>query len=825
MNRTLQALGCLTVAALAASGAQAADAKPLFASKIVTVQTPGKAVDIDVDLSGAKELYLVVTDGGDGFGADWADWAEPRIVTDGGEKKLTDLKWKSAQAGWGQIGVNKNVQGQPLKIDGKPVEYGLGTHAPSMIVYELPADAKRFKARAGLDNGGSDQGTGSSVAFMVFGSKPPASVLAISSGTGPIAAVGHDPADAVAGLDVAAGLQAQLFASEPMITNPTNIDIDSKGRIWLADVKNYRGHNNSRPEGDRILILEDTTGSGKADKVTVFYQGRDIDSAHGVCVLETPDGKNTKVIVSAGDKVQVFVDKDGDGKSDEKYTLFSGISGTQHDHGIHQFMFGPDGKLYFNFGNAGGQLKDKDGKPIIDKAGNEINSSRKPYSQGMVFRCNVDGSELETLGWNFRNNWMVTVDSFGTLWQSDNDDDGNRGVRINYVMEYGNYGYTDEITGAGWGDKRTNIEKEIPLRHWHLNDPGVVPNLLQTGQGAPTGICIYEADLLPKIFQNQMLHCDPGPNVCRAYPVKKDGAGYTAEIVPILTGTRDKWFRPDDVKVAPDGSIFISDWYDPGVGGHAQGETNMGRVFRVAPTGSFAYKVPKYDFTTIDGCVAALKSPTPSVRAVAWTALHEQGAKAEPALKKLWASDNERHRARALWLLGKIEGKSPTYVDLALKDKNADIRIVGIRLARELGLDTAPVVRTVLKDENPAVRRDAAIALRDCKSPDAAELWADLACQHDGKDRWYLEALGIGANKQWDAYLGAYLKKVGDKWNTPEGRDVIWRSRAKVTPEYLVKIIKDKSIPAAEQPRYMRAFDFQSNPEKDAALKQLLDLP
>ncbi len=153
-----------------------------------------------------------------------------------------------------------------------------------------------------------------------------------------------------------------------------------------------------------------------------------------------------------------------------------------------------------------------------------MNDSRKPYQEGMVFRCDLDGSNLETLGWNFRNNWEVTVDSFGSLWQSDNDDDGNRGVRINFVMEYGNYGFKDEMTGASWQTPRTNIETEIPLRHWHLNDPGVMPNLLQTGGGAPTGICIYEGTLLPKTFQNQIIHCDAGPNVVRAYPAKPAGA-------------------------------------------------------------------------------------------------------------------------------------------------------------------------------------------------------------------------------------------------------------------------------------------------------------
>ena len=143
-----------------------------------------------------------------------------------------------------------------------------------------------------------------------------------------------------------------------------------------------------------------------------------------------------------------------------------------------------------------------------------------------MFRCKLDGRELETLGWNFRNNWMITVDSFGTLWQSDNDDDGNRGVRINYVMEYGNYGYKDEFTGAGWRSKRTNMEKTVPDRHWHLNDPGVMPNLLQTGAGSPTGICVYEGDLLPKVFQGQMIHTDAGPSIVRSYPVERSGAGY-----------------------------------------------------------------------------------------------------------------------------------------------------------------------------------------------------------------------------------------------------------------------------------------------------------
>jgi putative membrane-bound dehydrogenase-like protein len=641
------------------------------------------------------------------------------------------------------------------------------------------------------------------------------------------AAGGDDPqrqaTAAVTGLDVAEGLQATLFASEPEISNITNIDIDHLGRVWACEVMNYRWEKRRlagppRPEGDRILVLEDTNGDGKSDKQTVFYQGTDIDSVHGVCVL------GSRIIVSALDKVTVFYDENGDLKADEKRdVLFSGIGGVQHDHGIHAFVFGPDGKLYFNFGNSGEHLKDASGKIIVDQAGNEIAARRKPYQEGMVFRCNLDGSQVETLGWNFRNNWEVAVDSFGTLWQSDNDDDGNRGVRINYVMEFGNYGYKDELTGAAWKAPRENLEKEIPEQHWHLNDPGVVPTLLLTGAGSPTGICVYEGRLLPKVFWDQVLHCDAGPNVVRAYVTTKDGAGYKAEMVNILDGSqRDNWFRPSDVCVAPDGSLFIADWYDPGVGGHNQQDVERGRIFRVAPPAS-KYTPPKFDFATAAGCLAALENPCQSVRYLAFTSLVALGEKAHHPLEELIEkTDNARLKARALWVLARLPGEGEEAVEMALADKNPDVRIAGIRIARQLGMDVKELARQA-HDPAPEVRRELAIALRHSKSPQAPQLWAELAMQHDGRDRWYLEALGIAADKQWDACLDAYLAKASDPWKTPAGRDILWRSRAKKTPELLAKIIKDPATKEQDQPRYFRALDFLSGPEKEAALKSLLE--
>jgi putative heme-binding domain-containing protein len=493
-------------------------------------------------------------------------------------------------------------------------------------------------------------------------------------------------------------------------------------------------------------------------------------------------------------------------------------------------MFGPDGKLYFNFGNAGEQICDAQGHPIVDMAGNRVAETMKPYQQGMVFRCNLDLSCFETLAWNFRNNWMVAVDSFGTIWQSDNDDDGNRGVRINYVMEFGNYGYRDEFTGAGWQTPRIGMSDDIANRHWHQNDPGVVPNVLHTGAGSPTGIAVYEGNALPEAFRGQLIHCDAGPSVTRAYQITDVGAGYAGHIVNLLEGTRDPWFRPSDVKVAPDGSLIVADWFDPGVGGHQMGDVDRGRLFRVTAkasssgdsTGGPRYVMPRFDFSTPQGAVDALQNPNNAVRYLAWQSLHRSGAQAAEALEQLAAGGEPHDRARAYWLLGKIPGRGRNYVEQAAREPDARLRIVALRLARQIDeLDPLSLVERLADDSSPQVRRECALALRGSDDPRAVDLWTRLALAHDGQDRWYLEALGIGAEGQWDRYLAAWLERVGPAWNAAPGREIVWRSRAVQTSELLRQLIEDPATPAAEIPRYLRALDFQPESARVAALERL----
>ena len=627
----------------------------------------------------------------------------------------------------------------------------------------------------------------------------------------------RNPEYALASMEVEEGLHLELFASEPMVTNPTNMAIDAKGRIWVCEARNYRlfanPDNTYDDSGDRILILEDTNGDGKADTSKVFYQGEDINSALGIVVL------GNKVIVSVSPNVFIFTDENGDDLPDSKEILFQGIEGVDHDHGVHALVFGPDGRLYFNFGNNGKQLLDKNGEVVMDLHGQEIVANGKPYREGMAFRMNMDGTNLEVLGHNFRNPYEIAIDSYGGLWQSDNDDDGNRGTRINYVMEYGNYGYRDLLSGASWRERRTGWDNDIPKRHWHLNDPGTVPNLLQTGSGSPCGILVYEDKMLPQKFQNQPIHAEPGHNVVRSYIIDESEAGYTAKIENLVK-SKDDWFRPDDVTIAPDGSLFISDWYDGGVGGHKAEDIARGRIYRLS-TGS-DYNVSDIDPKTEEGAVKGLLSGNMDLFYQSWQKLHSMGEAAQPLLTELMAKGGMA-KARALWLGIHIPTKSNDYIELALMDEDPKFRMQGIRMARFKGKESLEKYLSLLEnDKSPQVRREAAIALRFIGTEAAAELWANLAVQHNTGDRWYLEALGIGADKFPELYFKVWRNKVGENWKSEAGKEIVWRMRAKESVPMLVSLIKDQTVPPTKLASYFRALDFKDHPDKDNYLLEML---
>ena len=140
---------------------------------------------------------------------------------------------------------------------------------------------------------------------------------------------------------------------------------------------------------------------------------------------------------------------------------------------------------------------------VTDKSGKRTVAGRSQpeptYFGGVPLRMNEDGTELTVLAQNFRNPYETAIDSFGTLWQTDNDDDGNAWTRLNYVMEGGNFGHRGPYLRSWQSDNST---------HWHEEIAGVAPGLLRLGAGSPTGLAVYEGTLLPARFQSQLLHAE-----------------------------------------------------------------------------------------------------------------------------------------------------------------------------------------------------------------------------------------------------------------------------------------------------------------------------
>src|SRR5258705_6686191 len=197
----------------------------------------------------------------------------------------------------------------------------------------------------------------------------------------------------VKGLTAAPGLEVKLWAAEPSLLNPTNIDIDARGRIWVLEAVNYRrqlkGEKDYRNAGDRIMILEDTDHDGKADKAKVFAQDISLRSPLGIAVL------GDKVIVSQSPNLIVYT-KDEDDHIIKKEVLLTGWNGVDHDHGVHAVTFGPDGRYYFNSGDPRFDVTDKSGKRVVSP-------QSRPYYAGCALRVNPDGTAFTVLGHNFRN--------------------------------------------------------------------------------------------------------------------------------------------------------------------------------------------------------------------------------------------------------------------------------------------------------------------------------------------------------------------------------------------------------------------------------------
>ena len=608
------------------------------------------------------------------------------------------------------------------------------------------------------------------------------------------------PPETLNSLNVSEDLEVTLWANEPDVINPTNMDIDERGRIWVTEAVNYRRHLFQQPdyrdEGDRITILEDTDRDGKADKMKVFVQDPSLRSPLGIAVL------GNKVVVSQSPDVIVYT-KDEQDRVLKREVFLTGWGGEDHDHGVHAVVYGPDGYYYFNNGDRGLDVTDRAGKRIVS-------GPDKEYYAGSALRVLPDGTGLEVLGHNFRNPYELTIDSFGNMWQSDNDDDGNEWVRINYVMRGGNHGYW------GPGGKRWREDRGS---HFHQEDPGVVPTVLRTGAGSPCGIVAYEGDLLPARFRGNLLHVDNGPRVLRLYQINNRGAGFTVDPETVIDGA-DTWFRPADVAVAPDGSVFIADWYDAVVGGHQMKDTELGRIYRLAPRGHRPPK-PGLDLSSPEGRATALASPAQSVRYLAHSYYQELGGQAVPELSRLLKEGNPLLQARAMWLLGAAGPEGLKRIMLRRKSSDSRFRLLAVRILRDNHPNFTDAIRPMLKDDDPQVKREIALALRDFSEADSRDAWMQLATQYDVQDRWYLEALAIGAQGKENLFYTNLRQLLPGTWNSRLGR-LLWVLRPPQALGFLKNSVENTSLRDQDRTQAITALSAQASPEAGRFLAKFI---
>jgi putative heme-binding domain-containing protein len=408
------------------------------------------------------------------------------------------------------------------------------------------------------------------------------------------------------------GFEVSLYAADPLLAKPIQINFDPQGRLWVASSEIYPQIKPGQKANDKILILEDTDGDGKADKTTIFADGLLIPTG-----VEPGDGG--AYVANSTELVHFKASKPGQ-KADISRVVLSGFGTEDTHHIIHTFRWGPESLLYFN-------------QSIYIHSHLETPHGVKRLNAGGIWRCNPDSLAMDVFVRGFVNTWGHHFDRWGQSLITD----GAYGEGVNHGVPGAYF-----VTAIG----ATRLMKG-----------------LNPGSPKHCGLEVVSGRHLPDDWQGDVITNDfRGHRVCR-FKLGEDGSTFTSREMTEVIKTNHPAFRPIDVKMGPDGAIYIADWYNPII---QHGEVDFrdprrdhvhGRIWRITAKGRPLVKKPALVGAKVADLLEQLKVHEDWTRQQAKRVLKERGpAEVLPALdewvKKLDPNDTayEHHLLEAMWV-------------------------------------------------------------------------------------------------------------------------------------------------------------------------------
>jgi putative heme-binding domain-containing protein len=499
--------------------------------------------------------------------------------------------------------------------------------------------------------------------------------------------------DSIALMKTGKNLKVNLFASEetfPELANPVQMSWDTKGRLWVAVWPTYPHFKPKEPMNDKLLILEDTDGDGKADKMTTFA-----DDLHCPTGFELWNGG---VIVAQTPDLWFLKDTDGDGKADVKERIVHGLDSADTHHASNSFVFDPAGGLYFQEGTFHHtQVESPWGAP------------RRCANAG-VFRFDPRRQKFEVyITYGFANPHGHVFDR----WGQDIVVDGTGANPYHAALFSGHLDY--------------------PNKH---NNP---PQVYQQRTRPCPGMEYLSSPHFPEEYQNNLLVGNViGFQGILRYKIEPNGGSYKGtELEPVISST-DPNFRPSDMKMGPDGAIYFIDWHNPIIG-HMQHnlrdpsrDRTHGRIYRITHEGRPLAKQPSIAGKPIAELLDVLKNPTERVRYAARLELGSRDPEEVVAAARTWVEkldkkdpDYEHHLLEILWLHQSMDKVSPDFLRMVIAAREPKARAAAVRVLShwlERIPESLDLLRGLAKDEHPLVRLESVRAASFLQTPEALDI-------------------------------------------------------------------------------------------------------